>query len=119
MPHIKNTVKINMTKLIFSHLNKKSKMPIFKISLPRLAPVLIAGFISAVNLQGSVSAQNLTTNFPTKPVRIIVPQTPGGASDALARIVGQKLSEKWGQPVVIENRPGAYIAHVLCGITRH
>ena len=45
--------------------------------------------------------------FPTKPVRIVVPQTPGGASDALARIVGQKLSEKWGQPVVIDNRAGA------------
>ena len=45
--------------------------------------------------------------FPAKPVRIVVPQTPGGASDALARIVGQKLSEKWGQAVVIENRAGA------------
>ncbi len=45
--------------------------------------------------------------FPIKPVRIVVPQTPGGASDALARIVGQKLSEKWGQAVVIENRAGA------------
>ena len=45
--------------------------------------------------------------FPTKPVRIIVPQTPGGASDALARIVGQRLQEKWGQPVVIDNRAGA------------
>jgi tripartite-type tricarboxylate transporter receptor subunit TctC len=45
--------------------------------------------------------------FPSKAVRIIVPQTPGGASDALARIVGQKLAERWGQPVVIENKAGA------------
>jgi tripartite-type tricarboxylate transporter receptor subunit TctC len=45
--------------------------------------------------------------FPNKPVRIVVPQTPGGASDALARIMAQKLSEKWGQSVVIENRAGA------------
>lgn len=55
----------------------------------------------------AVSAAAAAQGFPNKPVRIIVPQTPGGASDALARIVGQKLSEKWGQPVVIENRAGA------------
>lgn len=46
-------------------------------------------------------------DFPNRPVKIIVPQTPGGASDALARIVGLELGKKWKQPVVIENRAGA------------
>jgi hypothetical protein len=45
--------------------------------------------------------------FPTHPVKIVVPYTAGGPADALARQVGQKLSDKWGQPVVIENKPGA------------
>jgi len=49
----------------------------------------------------------LAQDFLSRPVKIVVPQTPGGASDALARIVGQKLSEKWQQSVVIENRAGA------------
>ncbi len=45
--------------------------------------------------------------FPDKPVHLIVPQAPGGASDALARTLGQKLGEVWKQPVVVENKPGA------------
>jgi tripartite-type tricarboxylate transporter receptor subunit TctC len=45
--------------------------------------------------------------WPTKPVKIIVPFTAGSATDILARTFGQKLQEFWGQPVVIENRPGA------------
>ena len=45
--------------------------------------------------------------FPDRPVKVIVPQTPGGANDALGRLIAQKLSEKWGKPVVVENRSGA------------
>jgi tripartite-type tricarboxylate transporter receptor subunit TctC len=45
--------------------------------------------------------------YPARSIRFIVPFSPGGASDTAARIVGQKLSERWGQQVVVENRPGA------------
>jgi tripartite-type tricarboxylate transporter receptor subunit TctC len=45
--------------------------------------------------------------YPTKPVRIIVPFAAGGVADALPRIVGEKLSQKWGQAVIVDNKPGA------------
>ena len=45
--------------------------------------------------------------YPTRPVRLIVPYAPGGASDTVARLMGQWLSQRLGQPFVIENRPGA------------
>lgn len=63
----------------------------------------IGAVLAAMLVSPAVFAQK----FPSKAVRIIVPQTPGGASDALARIIGQKLSERWGQPVIVENRAGA------------
>lgn len=49
----------------------------------------------------------LAQAFPAKPVRLIVTYPPGGSSDLMARIMGQKLNEFWGQPVVIESKPGA------------
>ena len=46
-------------------------------------------------------------SFPSRPVKIVVPAAAGGATDALSRAIGGRLSEIWGQPVVIENKPGA------------
>ncbi|QJR12849.1 hypothetical protein DSM104443_03943 [Usitatibacter rugosus] len=58
--------------------------------------------LAALALSGTAFAQ-----YPNKPIKIIVPYPPGGTSDILARAVGQKMSEEWKQPVVVENKPGA------------
>ena len=61
------------------------------------------GLFLAVLLSTSAIAQA----FPAKPVRVVVPFPPGGGADALARLLGPKLAELWGQQVVVENKPGA------------
>jgi tripartite-type tricarboxylate transporter receptor subunit TctC len=61
------------------------------------------GIAFAVALAGNASAQS---TYPMKPIRMVSPYAAGGGSDTLARILGQKLLEAWGQPVVVDNRPG-------------
>ena len=48
-----------------------------------------------------------SSGYPTKPIRLVVPFTPGGSTDVLARAIGQELTKAWGQSVVVENVPGA------------
>ncbi len=63
---------------------------------------LLAGAMLA-----ATTASVLAQSFPSKPIRMIVPFSPGGAVDVFGRAVGQKLQERLGQPVIVENKPGA------------
>lgn len=67
---------------------------------------LICGVLAA-GLAIATTPMALAQSFPSKPVRVIVPYPAGGGTDAVARALGQKLSEGWGQPVLIDNRAGA------------
>jgi tripartite-type tricarboxylate transporter receptor subunit TctC len=70
------------------------------MKIVRCVAAIIVGTFAAMS---SAQAQD----YPSKIVRIVVPQTAGGGTDTFARAIGQKLSERWGQPVVIENKAGA------------
>ncbi len=63
----------------------------------------LGGLLAALSLSLSAHAQS----FPNKPVRIVIPFAPGGSTDANARIIQDKLSAIWGQPVIIDAKPGA------------
>ena len=67
------------------------------VMIVRLGLALLAVWTAAVSAQG----------FPNRPIRLIVPLAPAGAGDIIARTVGAKLAEMWGQQIVIDNRPGA------------
>ena len=68
----------------------------------------LAAFVAAVTLTAlGIAAASAQSTFPTRPVHIYVPYPPGGAVDIVARTLGDELAKRWGQSVVIENRPGA------------
>jgi tripartite-type tricarboxylate transporter receptor subunit TctC len=67
--------------------------------------IRIALLGSMATFASIASAQ--TADYPTKPIKFVVPVPPGGAADAMARMVAEHLQTKWGQPVVVENKPGA------------
>jgi tripartite-type tricarboxylate transporter receptor subunit TctC len=69
----------------------------------------LAACLAALPLLATLpaAAQSEAVGYPNKPVRIVVPYTAGGFNDTLARVVGKKLQEAWGQPFVVDNRPGA------------
>lgn len=68
-----------------------------------IARFAIGVMVTCSFLAGEVGAQT----YPNRPIRFILPYSPGGSYDAVARLIGQALTEKWGQQVIVENRPGA------------
>src|SRR3954465_12896255 len=65
--------------------------------------ILSAGLVALLALSGAASAQD----YPNRPIRIIVPFPPGGNGDSVARLLGQEMTKGLGQPVLVENKPGA------------
>lgn len=61
--------------------------------------IIIAGILLC-------AGRTMAQDYPAKPIRFIIPLAPGGGGDILARSIAQKLNEKWGQPVIVDNRPG-------------
>ena len=64
-------------------------------------------FVAAALAGAAPAPRNAAESYPTRPIRMVIPFTPGSNSDMLARLIGPKLLERWGQQVVVDNRPGA------------
>jgi tripartite-type tricarboxylate transporter receptor subunit TctC len=76
------------------------------MSLRRLIARLAITSMTLAAVAG-VQAQSVALTYPNKPIRIVVTFTPGGAPDIIARLLGERFTAAWGQPVVIDNKPGS------------
>ncbi len=66
----------------------------------------VARVLAAVALLAGAGSAAAQQTYPGKPIRLVVPYPPGGSTDPVARMVAQRLTERWGQPVIVDNRPG-------------
>ena len=66
----------------------------------------IAAALVMIAANSAVAAAEPASDYPVRPLRIVVPAAPGGSTDLLGRIIAQKLTEAWGRPVIVDNRPG-------------
>jgi tripartite-type tricarboxylate transporter receptor subunit TctC len=93
-----------------------------KIARPLISMLTFRNLLAVLAmLVGTIAAPygaHALADYPTRPVRIIVPFSAGGAPDIVIRVVGQALSEKWKQSVVVENRPGANTFTGTTAVTR-